>query len=63
MAANVKSLASISPMCLVCKGKCWNPDSQKATQEAAMKMFGVIPNHCVNSEGNIVMCPAQKGLI
>ena len=46
------STSIISPICTKCQGKHWNPDSQKATQEAVLKEFGVIPNDCVNGEGN-----------
>ena len=57
MAINLKSESLI---CEKCKGKHWNPDSQKETQAAVMKEFGKIANNCVNGEGCVVYCPHAK---
>ena len=57
MAINLKSKSLI---CEKCKGKRWNPNSQKETQAAVMKEFGQIANNCVNGEGGVVYCPYAK---
>lgn len=57
------NLRSISTHCTKCKGTCWDASSQKKTQENAMKMFGIIPNNCVNGEHNAVKCPFALGLL
>ena len=54
---------SISHYCEICKGKCWDPKSQKNTQENAKKEFGIVPNNCVNGSGGTIHCPAALGLI
>ena len=59
----MRSLTYIDPRCHKCNGKCWKPGDQKATQPAAMKKFGTIPNHCVNGSKNKIMCPAALGLL
>lgn len=56
-------LTSISKECHQCKGACWVPNNQSQTQENAKKLFGTIPNKCVNSSNNIVQCPAALGLL
>lgn len=56
-------LKNISNYCYKCRGTCWDSSSQKKTQENAQNMFGVIPNHCVNSANNVVKCPAALGLL
>ncbi len=43
--------------CDKCKGKCWDSSSNANTQTAALKMFGSIPNKCVNGENGVVHCP------
>ena len=55
--ANLKSESTI---CSQCKGKHWNPNSQKETQESVLKEFGKIANNCVNGEGGVVHCPYAK---
>lgn len=35
--------------CNQCRGECWNAKDNAATQTAALKKFGIIPNKCVNS--------------
>ena len=58
----MSNLQHIDPRCHKCNGQCWKPGDQKATQAAAKKMFGSqIPNHCVNSSGGVVKCPAALG--
>lgn len=42
--------------CSVCQGKCWNGSDNSATQAAAFKKFGIIPNKCVNLSTGPV-CP------
>lgn len=56
MAAKVKSLKIVSKHCEECKGNCWRDDS-KERQALVLKEFGVIPNKCVNGEGNVIHCP------
>ena len=55
--ANLKSESTI---CSQCKGKHWNPNSQKETQASVLKEFGKIANNCVNGEGGVVHCPYAK---
>lgn len=43
--------------CDKCKGKCWNPDDNSATQRNARKQFGVTPNNCVNAGNGKTHCP------
>ena len=43
--------------CERCKGKCWDPKSNIATQENALKMFGIIPNNCVIPQIGAHKCP------
>lgn len=58
MESSLRSTLNLSPFCQKCKGVCWHPGDQKATQEAALKMFGVIPNKCVKGEMSFdVQCP------
>lgn len=42
--------------CSICNGVCWNKNDNFKTQMAARKMFGIIPNKCVNSSIGPV-CP------
>lgn len=47
--------------CMECKGTCWKGRNNNAeTQKAALEMFGIIPNKCVNGESNKVYCPYAK---
>ncbi len=46
--------------CERCKGTCWNEKDNSKTQNAAYKMFGIIPNNCVNGEGGVIHCPNAK---
>ena len=58
MPIQVKSLKSQSSACQKCNGRCWKgPENNAETQKAAMKMFGFIPNNCVNGEGGVIHCP------
>lgn len=53
MAAKLKNI-----YCEQCKGQCWKGINKNAeTQKAAMKMFGVIPNNCVNPQIGKPLCP------
>lgn len=56
-------LYSIPNECKQCKGSCWDPKSQKKTQENARKLFGKLPNNCVNGTDSVVRCPAARGLL
>ena len=56
----VKHLVSVSPICEKCKGRFWNENDQKATQEAVLNEFGVIANNCVTGEMGTVYCPYAK---
>lgn len=73
MPAKVKNFrkSSIDPRCKnICKGKCWNPKDNAATQRAAAELFkddpNGKPNGCVRSSKeclNSVKCPAALGLL
>ncbi len=58
-----RQYANISEECKQCNGSCWRANNQVATQKKARKMFGVIPNHCINGAENAVRCPAALGLL
>lgn len=58
-----RQLASIPNECKKCKGKCWVPNDQTATQKKAKEMFGLIPNSCINNSDNSVCCPVALGLL
>ena len=60
---NYKKNVTIEKECIECKGKCYVPGNQAKTQTNARKMFGKLPNPCVDSEGGIPACPAVRGLI
>ena len=65
MKREVKVIAqeTISSKCHKCQGKCWDKNSQKNTQQNAVKMFGSIPNDCVNNANNTPRCPYALGLL
>lgn len=65
MAANVETFkkSSIATECFICKGSCWNPNSQAKTQETVLKKFGKMPNSCINDCDGTVRCPAALGLL
>ena len=46
--------------CNKCKGSCWDKTNNAATQAAAKKMFGIIPNLCVNEDNGNYKCPNAK---
>lgn len=47
--------------CDICSGACWKGKKNNAeTQKAAKEKFGIIPNNCVNGQGNYVYCPHAK---
>lgn len=46
-----------STICMQCKGSCWNPSSQSATQKAVLEKYGLIANKCVNNNNGAVNCP------
>ncbi len=46
--------------CNECKGSCWVKNNNKATQAAAKKRFGIIPNLCVNESDGSIKCPYTK---
>ena len=59
MAITTKSETNI--YCSQCKGVCWKGVQNNAeTQKAALEMFGIIPNNCVNGEGNVIHCPFNR---
>lgn len=64
MAFKKSNTASTSPICELCKGKHWDPESQSNTQNAVLSEYGIIPNDCVNGEGNgfvkDIHCPYAK---
>lgn len=43
--------------CSICKGECWKSNDNAATQVAALKKFGIIPNKCVNASTGQSFCP------
>ena len=43
--------------CKQCKGSCWDKSNNAATQAAAKKRFGIIPNLCVNESDGSIKCP------
>ena len=55
MAHNVKR-TTIDQKCIKCNGACWD-ENQAERQKNAIKMFGVIPNNCVDSEIDGPRCP------
>ena len=65
MAANYsKNMeTTISRHCFDCKGTCYVEGNQVQTFANARKMFGCLPNSCVDAEGGIPVCPAVRGLI
>ena len=54
---------TIARQCFECKGTCYVPGDQKQTFANARKMFGCLPNACVDAEGHIPVCPAVNGHI
>lgn len=59
----ITSIIHIPDECKKCKGKHWDPNSQKKTQERVLEEFGIIPNPCVNGEGGVIHCPVMRGFI
>ena len=59
MAINIKVAKQPSEevFCNSCKGSCWDKTSNAATQAAAKKRFGIIPNPCVNENNGQPKCP------
>lgn len=49
--------STVFNFCNTCRGICWNEKDNIATQVAAYKMFGIIPNKCVNSSTGQQLCP------
>lgn len=47
----------VNSYCEKCKGTCWDPNDNSATQEKARKKFGTTPNNCVNSSDGNSRCP------
>lgn len=43
--------------CSKCKARCWVPNNNKATQQNALQLFGIIPNNCVNEKNGRPKCP------
>lgn len=58
MASNI-TMEKNNKYCDKCKGACWDDDQSKR-QENSYKMFGVIPNKCVDSEIDGPKCPYYK---
>lgn len=58
-----KENVTIQKECKKCKGQCYVVGDQAKTQANARKMFGILPNPCVDAEGGFSMCPAIRGLI
>ena len=54
---------TIAKECFKCKGTCYVKGNQAQTFANARKMFGCLPNSCVDAEGGNPACPAVKGLI
>ncbi len=46
--------------CNQCKGCCWDPKDNAATQLAAKKLFGIIPNNCIPDNNGHIRCPHSK---
>lgn len=44
--SSLRTSTNISHFCNKCQKKCMVPGNRKATQEAALAMFGIIPNPC-----------------
>lgn len=54
---------TINYKCTVCRGRCWDKNSQRNTQQNAIAMFGSIPNDCVNNADHSPRCPFALGLL
>lgn len=59
MAASVKSLKTTDLKCKKCNGVCFNTD-QSIRQANVRKMFGILPNACVDGELDGTKCPFAK---
>ena len=59
MAALVTNLKTTDIKCQKCKGTCFNND-QFIRQDNVRKMFGTLPNACVDSEMDGTKCPYAK---
>lgn len=52
----IQNYAKENIYCSKCKARCWVPNNNKKTQQNAIKMFGIIPNNCVNEKNGRPKC-------